>query len=45
MPAEVNWQYEGEKRGGIRANVAFDLFTARDKEHANHGGDFELMVW
>ncbi|KAK4445226.1 endoglucanase [Podospora aff. communis PSN243] len=44
MPTEVKWQYEGNLKG-MRANVAFDLFTARDPEHPNHGGDFELMIW
>ena len=43
MPAEVSWRYDGGR--GIRANVAFDIFTAKDKEHPNHGGDFELMIW
>ncbi|KAK0623782.1 concanavalin A-like lectin/glucanase domain-containing protein [Immersiella caudata] len=44
MPTEVKWGYEGNTNN-MRANVAFDLFTARDPEHANHGGDFELMIW
>jgi len=55
MPTEVSWGYEcesadpgrgyGKGLNGLRANVAFDLFTARDPEHANHGGDVELMIW
>lgn len=29
----------------IRANVAYDLFTAADINHPTSGGDYELMIW
>ncbi|KAK5654206.1 hypothetical protein OQA88_7381 [Cercophora sp. LCS_1] len=43
LPTTVSWNYTGTKN--LRANVAFDLFTSADKDHPNHGGDFELMIW
>ena len=42
MPTSVTWRYD---RTDIRANVAYDIFTARDPNHANSGGDYELMIW
>lgn len=42
MPTSVTWQYDNEN---IRANVAYDVFTATDPNHANSGGDYELMIW
>lgn len=42
MPTSVAWQYDNEN---IRANVAYDVFTAADPNHANSGGDYELMIW
>ncbi|KAK1758790.1 glycoside hydrolase family 12 protein [Echria macrotheca] len=42
MPTSVEWAYDVEN---VKANVAYDLFTARDKDHVNSSGDFELMIW
>jgi xyloglucan-specific endo-beta-1,4-glucanase len=42
MPTTVNWSYNTTN---IRANVAYDIFTATDPNHANSGGDYELMIW
>ncbi|KAK0638570.1 concanavalin A-like lectin/glucanase domain-containing protein [Cercophora newfieldiana] len=44
MPTCVEWDYTGDLKG-MRANVAYDIFTATDPQHANSGGDFELMIW
>ena len=42
LPSSVDWGYSG---GNIRANVAYDLFTAADPNHETSSGDFELMIW
>jgi len=42
MPTSATWRYDNEN---IRANVAYDVFTAEDPNHANSGGDYELMIW
>lgn len=42
MKTAVTWKYD---RTDIRANVAYDVFTAKDKDHVNSSGDFELMIW
>ena len=42
MPTSATWKYSNES---IRANVAYDVFTAADPDHANSGGDYELMIW
>lgn len=42
MPTSISWRYNTEN---IRANVAYDVFTAADPNHANSSGDFELMIW
>jgi len=42
IPTSVTWQYDNEN---IRANVAYDVFTAEDPNHVNSSGDYELMVW
>ncbi|KAL2270269.1 hypothetical protein VTJ83DRAFT_2453 [Remersonia thermophila] len=42
MQTSVSWSYD---RTDVRANVAYDVFTARDPEHPNWGGDYELMIW
>lgn len=42
MPTSVTWNYNTEN---VRANVAYDVFTAADPNHPNHGGDYELMIW
>ena len=43
LPTEVQWGYN--TTNGVRANVAYDVFTAKDPNHANSSGDFELMIW
>jgi len=42
MPTKAEWGYTGSN---IRANVAYDLFTANNPNHATSSGDYELMVW
>ncbi|KAK0649655.1 concanavalin A-like lectin/glucanase domain-containing protein [Cercophora newfieldiana] len=42
MPTSVTWRYDNED---IRANVAYDVFTAEDPGHVNSSGDYELMIW
>lgn len=43
MPTEINWNYN--QTSNVRANVAYDVFTATDPNHVNSSGDYELMVW
>ncbi|KAI1823324.1 endoglucanase [Xylaria intraflava] len=42
MPTKAQWQYGGSN---IRADVAYDLFTAADPNHDTSSGDYELMIW
>ncbi|KAK4161127.1 glycoside hydrolase family 12 protein [Cladorrhinum sp. PSN259] len=42
MHTSVSWRYSTEK---LRANVAYDMFTAADPNHANSFGDYEVMIW
>ncbi|KAF4125140.1 xyloglucan-specific endo-beta-1,4-glucanase [Geosmithia morbida] len=42
IPTKVAWDYSGKN---IRANVAYDLFTAADPNRDISGGDYELMIW
>jgi len=42
MQTSVSWSYSTQD---VRANVAYDVFTAADPNHANSGGDYELMIW
>jgi len=42
MPTETDWSYNTMSQ---RCNVAYDVFTAADPNHANSGGDYELMIW
>ncbi|KFH40667.1 Endoglucanase A-like protein [Hapsidospora chrysogenum ATCC 11550] len=42
IPNKAEWGYKGDQ---IRANVAYDLFTAEDPNHPVSGGDYELMIW
>ncbi|KAK1756985.1 endoglucanase [Echria macrotheca] len=42
MQTSVTWNYDNEN---IRANVAYDIFTAADPNHVNSSGDYELMIW
>ncbi|KAF2734757.1 endoglucanase [Polyplosphaeria fusca] len=42
MPSSASWSYTG---GNIRADVAYDLFTASNANHDTSSGDYELMIW
>ncbi|KAK3985047.1 glycoside hydrolase family 12 protein [Cladorrhinum sp. PSN332] len=42
MPSSVSWRYNTEN---MRANVAYDIFTAADPNHVNSFGDYEVMIW
>jgi xyloglucan-specific endo-beta-1,4-glucanase len=42
LPTNVQWSYSGSN---IRANVAYDLFTAANPNHVTYSGDYELMIW
>jgi xyloglucan-specific endo-beta-1,4-glucanase len=42
MPTSITWDYSNRN---IRANVAYDVFTAADPNHDKSSGDYELMVW
>lgn len=43
MPTTMQWSYN--TTSNVRANVAYDVFTATDPNHVNSSGDYELMVW
>ncbi|KJR89555.1 uncharacterized protein SPSK_06582 [Sporothrix schenckii 1099-18] len=42
MQTSVSWTYTTED---LRANVAYDIFTAADPNHDRSSGDYELMIW
>ena len=42
IPSTAIWSVSNQN---IRANVAYDLFTAQDINHPTSGGDYELMIW
>jgi xyloglucan-specific endo-beta-1,4-glucanase len=42
LPTSTSWSYSGNN---LRANVAYDLFTAANPNHATSSGDYELMIW
>ncbi|KAL2158672.1 hypothetical protein VTH06DRAFT_4154 [Thermothelomyces fergusii] len=42
LQTSISWSYSNTN---IRANVAYDLFTAADPNHATSSGDYELMIW
>jgi xyloglucan-specific endo-beta-1,4-glucanase len=42
MPTSITWDYQPRD---IRANVAYDVFTAADPNHDKSSGDYELMIW
>ncbi|KAI1275235.1 endoglucanase [Xylaria sp. FL0933] len=42
MPTKAQWRYLGNN---IRADIAYDLFTAADPNHDPSTGDYELMIW
>lgn len=43
MWTNIQWDYQ--PRDNVRANVAYDVFTAADPNHDKSSGDYELMVW
>ncbi|KAF5965823.1 murein transglycosylase [Fusarium bulbicola] len=42
MQSAAAWSYSGTN---VRADVAYDLFTAADPNHSTSSGDYELMIW
>ncbi|KAI9934850.1 hypothetical protein ASPWEDRAFT_53944 [Aspergillus wentii DTO 134E9] len=42
IPTNVEWEQDNTN---VNADVAYDLFTAADKNHATSSGDYELMIW
>lgn len=42
MQTSASWQYDTEN---VRANVAYDIFTAEDPNHDTSSGDYEVMIW
>ncbi|KAE9363242.1 glycoside hydrolase family 12 protein [Stipitochalara longipes BDJ] len=42
MQTSVTWNYDNQN---IRADVAYDIFTASDPNHSTSSGDYELMIW
>ncbi|KAI9157941.1 endoglucanase [Paramyrothecium foliicola] len=42
LPSTATWNYKGNN---IRANVAYDLFTASDPNHPTSKGEYEVMIW
>lgn len=42
LSTKAEWKYSGDD---IRANVAYDLFTAADPDHDGSSGDYEIMIW
>ncbi|KAL5360659.1 concanavalin A-like lectin/glucanase domain-containing protein [Aspergillus floccosus] len=42
IPTTAEWSYDNTD---IRADVAYDLFTAADINHVTYSGDYELMIW
>lgn len=42
MQTSVSWAYDTEN---VRANVAYDIFTAADPNHDRSSGDYEVMIW
>jgi len=43
MPTTIQWSYN--QTNNVRANVAYDIFTAQDPNHGKDSGDYELMIW
>lgn len=47
LNTKLAWNYrdDGPEGMGMRANVAFDLFTSQDGDAGTERGDYEVMVW
>ncbi|KAL2261520.1 hypothetical protein VTK26DRAFT_3986 [Humicola hyalothermophila] len=42
METSVSWEYNTTD---VQANVAYDIFTAENPDHATSSGDYEVMIW
>ncbi|KAL2066749.1 hypothetical protein VTL71DRAFT_2821 [Oculimacula yallundae] len=42
IPTSASWSMSNTN---VRADVAYDLFTAADAKHSKSSGDYELMIW
>ncbi|KAJ5962532.1 endoglucanase A precursor [Penicillium viridicatum] len=42
ISTSVNWK---QNNTDVNADVAYDLFTAANVDHATSSGDYELMIW
>lgn len=42
LSTTAQWSYN---KTDIRCNIAYDLFTSADVNHATSSGDYELMIW
>lgn len=42
MQTSASWAYDTQN---VRANVAYDIFTAADPNHDKSSGDYEVMIW
>lgn len=42
IPTSVEWKQDNTN---VNADVAYDLFTAANVDHATSSGDYELMIW
>ncbi|KAK1140292.1 hypothetical protein N8T08_010495 [Aspergillus melleus] len=42
IPTDLEWSQDNTN---VNADVAYDFFTAADKNHATSSGDYELMIW
>lgn len=42
IQSSASWSYSNTN---IRADVAYDIFTASDPNHSTSSGDYELMIW
>lgn len=43
MQTSVSWAYDTTEN--VRANIAYDIFTAQDPNHDRSSGDYEVMIW
>jgi xyloglucan-specific endo-beta-1,4-glucanase len=42
MPTSITWDLSNRD---VRADVAYDIFTAANPNHDTSSGDYELMIW
>ncbi|KAF2034846.1 endoglucanase-like protein A precursor [Setomelanomma holmii] len=43
IPTSIQWTCDAPSN--VRADVAYDIFTAQDPNHDTSSGDYELMIW